>query len=148
MQGYLSETHGDPDAVFASAYRVFEHTFSTPRYFGAAIEPRATMVWIDERGIVHVYSTNKSPFALRKQLSIATGLPVESIVVEQAYIGGDFGARVSRSMSSPAIFWRARRTGRSKPCAATSTTCGRPTFATHREFRSRPRSRATERSLR
>jgi CO/xanthine dehydrogenase Mo-binding subunit len=111
MQGYLSETHGDPEAAFANAYRVFEHSFSTPRYFGAAIEPRATMVWIDERGIVHVYSTNKSPFALRKQLSIATGLPVESIVVEQAFIGGDFGAK-GLSVDEFACYFLARATNR------------------------------------
>ena len=111
MQGYLSEIHGDPDAAFAGAYRVFEHTFSTPRYFGAAIEPRATMVWIDERGIVHVYTTNKSPFALRKQLSIATGLPVESIVVEQAFIGGDFGAK-GLSVDEFACYFLARATNR------------------------------------
>ena len=111
MQGYLSEVHGDPDAVFASAHRVFEHRFSTPRYFGAAIEPRATMVWIDERGIVHVISTNKSPFALRKQLSIATGVPIESIVVEPAFIGGDFGAK-GLSVDEFACYFLARATGR------------------------------------
>ena len=64
MQGYLNETQGDVEAAFAGARHVFEFRSSTPRYFGAAIEPRATMVWINERGIVHVISTNKSPFAL------------------------------------------------------------------------------------
>jgi CO/xanthine dehydrogenase Mo-binding subunit len=111
MQGYLSETRGEVDAAFAGAHRVFEHRFSTPRYFGAAIEPRATMVWIDERGIVHVISTNKSPFALRTQLSIATGVPAESIVVEPAYIGGDFGAK-GLSVDEFACYFLARATGR------------------------------------
>ena len=111
MQGYLSETQGEPEAAFAGAHRVFEHHFSTPRYFGAAIEPRATMVWIDERGIVHVISTNKSPFALRAQLAIATGLPAESIVVEPAYIGGDFGAK-GLSVDEFVCYFLARETGR------------------------------------
>jgi CO/xanthine dehydrogenase Mo-binding subunit len=111
MQGYLSETQGDAEAAFAGAHRTFEHRFSTPRYFGAAIEPRATMVWIDERGIVHVISTNKSPFALRAQLSIATGVPAESIVVEPAYIGGDFGAK-GLSVDEFVCYFLARETGR------------------------------------
>ena len=111
MQGYLTDTHGDVEAAFAGARHVFEHSFSTPRYFGAAIEPRATMVWIDERGVVHVVSTNKSPFALRAQLSIATGVPKESIVVEPAYIGGDFGAK-GLSVDEFACYFLARETGR------------------------------------
>jgi CO/xanthine dehydrogenase Mo-binding subunit len=111
MQGYLSDSHGDVEAAFASAYRVFEHTFTTPRYFGAAIEPRATMVWIDERGVVHVISTNKSPFALRAQLAIATGLPAESIVIEPAYIGGDFGAK-GLSIDEFVCYFLAKATGR------------------------------------
>jgi CO/xanthine dehydrogenase Mo-binding subunit len=111
MQGYLAESHGDVEAAFVNAYRIFEHTFTTPRYFGAAIEPRATMVWIDERGIVHVISTNKSPFALRQQLSIATGVPAESIVIEPAYIGGDFGAK-GLSVDEFACYFLAKSTGR------------------------------------
>jgi CO/xanthine dehydrogenase Mo-binding subunit len=111
MQGYLSETHGDPEAAFTGAHRIFEHRFTTPRYFGAAIEPRATLVWIDERGIVHVISTNKSPFALRAQLAIATGVPAESIVVEPAYIGGDFGAK-GLSVDEFVCYFLARETGR------------------------------------
>lgn len=111
IQGYLSDVHGDVDAAFAAARHVFEYRSSTPRYFGAAIEPRATMVWIDERGIVHVISTNKSPFALRAQLAIATGVPAEQIVVEPAYIGGDFGAK-GLSVDEFACYFLAKATGR------------------------------------
>jgi len=50
VQGYLHDARGDVDAAFAGAHRVFEHRFTTPRYFGAAIEPRATLVWIDGSG--------------------------------------------------------------------------------------------------
>jgi CO/xanthine dehydrogenase Mo-binding subunit len=111
VQGYLHDARGDVDAAFAGAHRVFEHRFTTPRYFGAAIEPRATLVWIDGSGIVHVKSTNKSPFALRQQLSISTGLPQESIVVEPAFIGGDFGAK-GLSVDEFVCYFLARATGR------------------------------------
>jgi CO/xanthine dehydrogenase Mo-binding subunit len=93
MQGYGNTTIGDVAAGFAQADRIFEHTFTTPRYHGGYLEPRATMVWIDEAGIVHVISTNKSPFGLREQLAVTTGLPQERIVVHPSYIGGDFGAK-------------------------------------------------------
>lgn len=111
MQGYLSGSNGDAEAAFANAERVFEHRFTTPRFAGGYIEPRATLVWIDDRDIVHVISTNKSPFALRDQLSSATGLPREAIVIETTYIGGDFGAK-GFSIDEFVCYFLARETRR------------------------------------
>jgi CO/xanthine dehydrogenase Mo-binding subunit len=93
VQGYEHVKKGDLDAGFARADRIFEGTYSTPRMFPGYIEPRATLVWIDDDGLVHVISTTKSPFLLRNQLSISSGLPKETFVVEPCYIGGDFGAK-------------------------------------------------------
>jgi CO/xanthine dehydrogenase Mo-binding subunit len=93
IQGYGNTTIGDVEAGFAQSARIFEHTFTTPRYHGGYLEPRATMVWIDDDGIVHVISTNKSPFSLREQFAVTTGLPQEKFVVHPSYVGGDFGAK-------------------------------------------------------
>ena len=76
LQGHGLLLDGDVDAAFAKADHVFEHTFKTPRYHGGYLEPRATLVWI-ESGIVNVISTNKSPFMLRQQFSVCTGIPEE-----------------------------------------------------------------------
>ena len=93
IQGYGNTTIGDVQAGFAQSARIFEHTFTTPRYHGGYLEPRATMVWIDNDGIGHVISTNKSPFSLREQLAVTTGLPQDKVVVHPSYVGGDFGAK-------------------------------------------------------
>ena len=93
VQGRRVMTKGDLEAGFAKADRIFEHTFETPRYHGGYLEPRATFIWIDEDDIVHVIATNKAPFALREQLAICAGIPLESVRVDPAYIGGDFGAK-------------------------------------------------------
>ena len=93
MQGRRILEKGDLEAGFAKADRIFEHTFTTPRYHGGYLEPRATFVWIDKDEIVHVVATNKAPYALREQLSICAGVPIESVRVDPAYIGGDFGAK-------------------------------------------------------
>jgi CO/xanthine dehydrogenase Mo-binding subunit len=111
MQGYDVTVHGDVDAGFAQAVRVFEHTFTTPRYFAGYIEPRATLVWIDGAGVVHVVTTNKAPFELREQLAISTGLPRESFVVEPSFIGGDFGSK-GFSVEEFQCYELARATGR------------------------------------
>jgi CO/xanthine dehydrogenase Mo-binding subunit len=111
IQGYGTTTIGDAEAAFAQAERIFEHTFTTPRYHGGYIEPRATMVWIDAAGIVHVISTNKSPFSLREQLAVTTGLPQERFVVHPSYIGGDFGAK-GLSVEEFPCYYLAAATGR------------------------------------
>jgi CO/xanthine dehydrogenase Mo-binding subunit len=111
IQGRQTTLKGDPDAGFAAAARVFEHTFRTPRHHGGYIEPHAAVVWIDGNGIVHVYSGNKGPLAIRKQMSVATGVPEEQIIVEQSYIGGDFGAK-GYSVDEFACYFLAKATGR------------------------------------
>jgi CO/xanthine dehydrogenase Mo-binding subunit len=111
MQGYDLTVQGDPEAGFARAVRTFEHTFTTPRYFAGYIEPRATLVWIEPNGVVHVVTTNKSPFDLREQLATTTGLPLESIVVEPSFIGGDFGSK-GLSIEEFQCYYLARATGR------------------------------------
>lgn len=93
VQGHHVAQKGDVEAALRGAARTFEHTFSTPRYHGGFIEPRATLVWIDGAGVLHVISTNKTPYALRDQLAVATGLPKSKIIVEPAFVGGDFGAK-------------------------------------------------------
>jgi CO/xanthine dehydrogenase Mo-binding subunit len=101
----------DIDAVFASAHRVFEHRFSTPRLATGYIEPRATLVWVDEDGTVHVQSPNKSPFNLRDQIAQCAGIPKETIVVETSAIGGDFGGK-GFTMDEFPCYFLAKATGR------------------------------------
>jgi CO/xanthine dehydrogenase Mo-binding subunit len=117
IQGELVVTHGTDAGrahAFRQAYRVFEHTFRTPREHQGYIEPHACLVWLDgER--VHVVSTNKTPFALRAQLASTLGLPEEQIVVDSRFIGGDFGGK-GTSLDEYTCYFLARATGR--PVAA------------------------------
>jgi len=112
IQGRIVSTvGGDVDDALAAADRVFTYTFTTPRYHGGYIEPRATLVWIDDDGVVHVISTNKGPFGLREQLATTTGVPKEKIVIHPSYIGGDFGAK-GLSVEEFPCYYLARATGR------------------------------------
>lgn len=83
----------DIDAALASAAVVVESVFRTPRQHHAFLEPHAAVVWIDPDGTVRVVSTNKAPFALRQMMSVTLDLPPERIVVDNAFIGGDFGGK-------------------------------------------------------
>jgi CO/xanthine dehydrogenase Mo-binding subunit len=112
MQGYASSTKGDPDIdrALTRADRVFEHVFTTPRQHQGYIEPHAVQAWFQGETF-HVISTSKSPFSLRSQLSTVTGLPVELIEVDNAFIGGDFGGK-GLNIDEFVCFFLARATGR------------------------------------
>ncbi len=97
--------------VFANAAHVFEHTFSTAREFQGFLEPRACLVWIDDQERMRIVCTNKSPAALRQQLSAALGLPESQIVLDVTFIGGDFGGK-GLSLDEYVCYFLARATGR------------------------------------
>ena len=103
-------TDGERAAAFDAAYRVFEHTFRTPRHHQGHIEPHACAVWIEPGGTVRVISTNKTPFALRAQMSRTIGVPEEQIVVDSMFIGGDFGGK-GTSLDEYTCYFLARATG-------------------------------------
>src|SRR5262245_17666222 len=106
-----SETGEAIEAVFARADHVFEHTFRTAREFQGFIEPRACVVWIDDQQRMRVICTNKSPAALRQQLSAALGLPETQIIIEATFIGGDFGGK-GLSIDEYVSYFMAKTTGR------------------------------------
>jgi CO/xanthine dehydrogenase Mo-binding subunit len=113
VQGRLVRRIGaeDIESVLAGAARVFEHEFTTPRQHHGYIEPHATLVWIEDDGMVHVVTTNKAPLKLRAQMARALDLPQERIVVEADAIGGDFGGK-GYSIDEYACYYLARATGR------------------------------------
>ena len=98
------------EVAFASADLVVEHTFRTPRQHQGYIEPHGAIVWF-EGEICHVVSTNKAPFGLRQQMARATGHPEERIVIQNRFIGGDFGGK-GFSLDEYVCYYLARRTGR------------------------------------
>jgi CO/xanthine dehydrogenase Mo-binding subunit len=107
----LRGTPAELEAVFVGAYRVFEHSYSTPRQHCGYLEPRSTMVWIDDDGTIHVVSPNKSPFKMREFMAAISGTPSGKIVVESVTIGGDFGGKGLTLDEFPCYFL-AKATGR------------------------------------
>ncbi|MEO6350904.1 MAG: xanthine dehydrogenase family protein molybdopterin-binding subunit [Candidatus Limnocylindrales bacterium] len=113
VQGRRLVTKGDPDLerIFGSVAHVFEHTFTVPPLHAGYLEPHATLVWIDEAGLIHVVTPNKAPFNLRSQMSTALGIPAHRLVIEVPHIGGDFGGK-GLTIDEYACFFLARETGR------------------------------------
>jgi CO/xanthine dehydrogenase Mo-binding subunit len=113
IHGGITHVKGDADLEphFAQAHRVFEHRFRTPRQHCGYLEPHATIVHIDDAGLVHIHTPCKAPFRLRHQLASVTGLPVDRFVIERLAIGGDFGGKGIVTDEFPCYFL-AKATGR------------------------------------
>jgi CO/xanthine dehydrogenase Mo-binding subunit len=113
VQGYKLMEHGDGDIqrVFAEADHVFEDVYWGARQHQGYIEPHGCAVWIDEAGLVHVYSTNKAPYSLHQAMARVTGVPAERIVVDCMFIGGDFGGK-GLSIDDFACYYLAQAAGR------------------------------------
>src|SRR5438046_4883333 len=62
-------------------------------------------------GTARRISTNKTPCTLRQQMSRTIGLPEEQIVVDSAFIGGDFGGK-GTSFDEYTCYFLAKATGR------------------------------------
>jgi CO/xanthine dehydrogenase Mo-binding subunit len=102
---------GDCEKGFAESDFVFEQTFSTQRAHQGYLEPHASVVYIDERGQVIVWASNKVPFPTRKYLAQATGVDEKKIVVELSSVGRDFGGK-GALMDLPLCYFLAKATGR------------------------------------
>ncbi len=108
---FRSQRGADIGTVFATAPHLFRHRFRTARQHAGYLEPKATVVWIDPGGTIHVHTPNKAPFGLRAQIAKIAEVVPENVVIEPAAIGGDFGSKGYTSDEFPCYFL-AKATGR------------------------------------
>jgi CO/xanthine dehydrogenase Mo-binding subunit len=106
---HTSRDVGDPDTGFAAADVVIENTYTTSRVHQAYLESHAVLVSVEGR--VQVWCTSKAPYNMRESLAIAAGIPEESVVLNHAYIGGDFGGK-GTSLDLPVCYFLAKASGR------------------------------------
>ena len=102
---------GSVEDGFAKADIIVENEFSTPMAHQAYLETHSCLVWIDDEGRIQVWASNKSPFALRQQMSDALGIALERFLINQTYIGGDFGGKGS-PLNVPLCYFLALHSGK------------------------------------
>ncbi len=89
----LNWKKGEVEEGFRQSDVVVENTFSVPAVHQAYIEPHSSLVRINADGTAEIWSSNKSPFALRDQVGNALGIPPASLIIRPCYVGGDFGGK-------------------------------------------------------
>ena len=85
---------GDVNQAFASAYRVYEHRFTTPLVHPGYTEPRTAVADWDANSNVTVWSNTQLPFDTQNTLAEILGMPAARIRVIVPGIGGGFGGKL------------------------------------------------------
>jgi len=90
--GAFDHTKGDPDAGFASAELVLEHTYTAQRQEHGYLEPDAGFSYMDGDTLVMI-SSSQNVFHDRRMAVRALGIPTERVRVISATVGGAFGGK-------------------------------------------------------
>ncbi|MFX0210667.1 MAG: xanthine dehydrogenase family protein molybdopterin-binding subunit, partial [Candidatus Hodarchaeota archaeon] len=84
---------GDHENVFKEADVTAEDEFEYPLLNHAALEPHGAVVYWDQAGDIHLWSSSQAPFVLREVLSDMFDLPMNKIHIHIPYLGGGFGGK-------------------------------------------------------
>jgi CO/xanthine dehydrogenase Mo-binding subunit len=85
---------GDVNQAFASAYRVYEHRFTTPLVHPGYTEPRTAVADWDANSNVTVWSNTQLPFDTQNTLAEILDMSAARIRVIVPGIGGGFGGKL------------------------------------------------------
>jgi len=96
--------------VWASCEHIFEDTFVFSRMYHMHLEPFVCVATADEDQI-EVWTSNQSPFPLRKELARLLRFPENHIRVHVGLIGGGFGSK-NGCKTEPIAILLARASGR------------------------------------
>jgi len=84
---------GDPEQGFAEADVIVEGEYQTAATEHAFLEPECAIGRIGEGGRIEVYVGSQIPYADRKQIAAALGVPESQVRVIGTLIGGGFGGK-------------------------------------------------------
>jgi CO/xanthine dehydrogenase Mo-binding subunit len=110
---------GDVNQAFTSAYKVYEHRFTTPLVHPGYTEPRTAVADWDASSNVTVWSNTQLPFDTQNTLAEILDMPAARIRVIVPGIGGGFGGKLRIGVEHFAALL-ARKTARPVKAMTTS----------------------------
>ncbi|MFX0052624.1 MAG: xanthine dehydrogenase family protein molybdopterin-binding subunit [Candidatus Hermodarchaeota archaeon] len=84
---------GNYENAFQEADVTVEDEFEYPLMNHAALEPHGAVVYWDQAGDLHLWSSSQAPFVLREVLSDMFDLSMHRIHIHIPYLGGGFGGK-------------------------------------------------------
>ncbi len=89
---------GDVDKAFEDSDLVFESDFYVPHIQHCPIENHVAIAQIDREGIITVWASCQSPYAVRAALTDAFEVPAHKLRVISPSVGGGFGAKAGTTL--------------------------------------------------
>ena len=90
---HIEVRKGDVERGFADADAVLEHTFHTPAYDHAFLEPECSIARPTPEGRMEVYVGSQIPYDDRRQVANALGVPESRVRIVGQLVGGGFGGK-------------------------------------------------------
>lgn len=84
---------GDVEAAFKAADLVIERHYETPTMCHCALEPHASLAFLDANDRLNVVTSTQVPFHVRRQLARALNLPLRRVRITKPRVGGGFGGK-------------------------------------------------------
>ena len=84
---------GDPEAGFATADHVFEHTFRTQPVMHTPMEPFVTVADVGD-GQATIHTASQGPSFVRTEIARLLGWPENRVRVKVPHLGGGFGGKL------------------------------------------------------
>ncbi len=92
--GKTETSWGDVDLGFAQSDFVIENRYESHLRTHGYLEPQATVADFDPGGRLNVWTSSQGTFLKRAKLALTLGLPLSSVRVHKAYVGGAFGGKI------------------------------------------------------
>ena len=93
---------GDVEKAFASAARVFEHTFRTQKVLHLAFEPLASIADHKDDGVT-IYTASQGPSFVRTEIARLLGWQENRVRIKVPYLGGGYGSKLYIKMEALAV---------------------------------------------
>jgi CO/xanthine dehydrogenase Mo-binding subunit len=107
----IAYAEGDLEQTFAECAAVVEGRFRTSWVHQSYLEPQAAVAWPEGDGGVAIRSSTQTTFWTRSDIASIYGLPMSSVRVEAATLGGGFGGKFG--VIEPLVAGAALAVGRS-----------------------------------
>jgi len=90
--------HGDVQAGFCESDVIVENKYFTSRQEQAFLETEAGISYLDDSGVLHVFSCLQDPYDVLEDISRALGIPLSKIHVKGTPVGGAFGGKLNTTI--------------------------------------------------
>jgi len=107
---YFKLRHGDIEAGFAEADRVFEHCFYSPPAQQFPLEPHVTIASVNADSAT-LWTSTQAPYPVRESVATVLKLPEDRVRIVVPPLGGGYGAKNFVKLE-PMVAATARKAGR------------------------------------